>query len=238
MSDSKPPALSADELVAFRKRARRRLVGAIFLAAVAAIVLPWVMDADPPAPDHAVTLRIAGKDSTPLPTYPLPEEAATNSNPPAISVAPPTEKRASVYPASKPATPSAQSKPAASSAPVQENVASSALQPKPQTKAQPDNPPPKTEPATGAPPSPAPPSPATAYSAWLVQFGVYADKANAQRLVKALKAQSLPAYLEAQTTTKGLRHRVRVGPFDSKVAADRARAKAKMAGLDGTVIAP
>ena len=52
----------SDPQLQLKKRARRRLVGAVAFAALAAIVLPMVMDQAPPAPANDVQIRIPGQD--------------------------------------------------------------------------------------------------------------------------------------------------------------------------------
>ena len=51
-----------DAQLQLKKRARRRLVGAVFFASVVAIVLPMVMDQDPRPPVQDVEIRIPGQD--------------------------------------------------------------------------------------------------------------------------------------------------------------------------------
>lgn len=52
-----------DTQLEFKKRARRRLVGAVALALLAAIVLPIVMDQPPEPPNQDIQLRIPGRDT-------------------------------------------------------------------------------------------------------------------------------------------------------------------------------
>ena len=54
-----------DAQLPLKKRARRRLVGAIAWPCVAAVVLPMVMDQAPPAPVQDVQIRIPGQDQAP-----------------------------------------------------------------------------------------------------------------------------------------------------------------------------
>ncbi len=60
---SLPP--EADAQLPLKKRARRRLVGAIALAVLAAVVLPMVMDQAPQTPVADVQIRIPGQDQVP-----------------------------------------------------------------------------------------------------------------------------------------------------------------------------
>lgn len=55
----------ADAQLPLKKRARRRLVGAIALSVLAAVVLPMVMDPAPQAPVQDVQIRIPGQEQAP-----------------------------------------------------------------------------------------------------------------------------------------------------------------------------
>ena len=52
----------SDAQLQLKKRARRRLVGAVAFVTFAAIVLPMVMDQAPPPPTPDVQIRIPGQD--------------------------------------------------------------------------------------------------------------------------------------------------------------------------------
>lgn len=52
----------ADAQLLLKKRARRRLVGAVAFVLFAAVVLPMVMDASPPLPTQEVQIRIPGQE--------------------------------------------------------------------------------------------------------------------------------------------------------------------------------
>ena len=55
-----------DAQLQLKKRARRRLVGAVAFASVVAVVLPLVMDHEPRQSVQEVEIRIPGQDETPL----------------------------------------------------------------------------------------------------------------------------------------------------------------------------
>lgn len=99
-----------------KKRARRRLVGAVFFASVVAIVLPMVMDHEPRQPVQDVEIRIPGQDDKPFaPRF----AAAPPADGPATAAASavdsknsqkllPSESAAVVRPAEKPLEKSAE----------------------------------------------------------------------------------------------------------------------------------
>jgi DedD protein len=58
---------------------------------------------------------------------------------------------------------------------------------------------------------------------FVIQLGAYSNASNARQLLKQLKANKFPAYVEPVKTTKGDKTRVRVGPYSSAEAAEKAR---------------
>jgi DedD protein len=54
-----------DPQLQLKKRARRRLVGAVAFAGLAAVILPMVMDEEPKQPVQDVQIRIPGQDQLP-----------------------------------------------------------------------------------------------------------------------------------------------------------------------------
>jgi DedD protein len=79
MSESPDPQLQ------LKKRARRRLVGAVAFAGLAAVVLPMVMDEEPKRPIQDVQIRIPGQDQVPFRPKDLVDRAAPS--PPAAATA-------------------------------------------------------------------------------------------------------------------------------------------------------
>jgi DedD protein len=117
-------------------------------------------------------------------------------------------------------------------------------------------PPPATAPPaaapSAAPPSPAPletgaPSPtsktttgkpATSGHGWAVQLGSFASRANADKLVRQLKAQGFGVYVLSGGSGAAARYRVRVGPLADRNAATQTAAKLKSSGHIGSLVAP
>jgi len=202
---------SADPGLQLKKRARRRLVGAAALALLAAIVLPMVMDHEPRPSVQDIQVHIPGQDNEGLAPLPAPKPTAP--------------KPASLPPLEPSATP------VAAPPPGESNKAAAA--------------PPAAAPLTPPAPSPKPAvAPAVAELAaevaqqqWVVQLGAYKDAANVKHLLAKLKEMNLPVYTEKIDADQGSRTRVRAGPFASREAAEKAQARIKKIGVDGTVAA-
>jgi DedD protein len=102
--------------------------------------------------------------------------------------------------------------------------------PKPEPKAEPPKPvekPAEVEAANG--------KAAAGGEAWEVQLGAYQEPGRVKLLVDKLKGLGLPSYTEKVDTPNGPRTRVRAGPFPSQDAAEKAKARIKIIGVDGPV---
>lgn len=215
-----------------KKRARRRLVGAVALALLAAVVLPMIMEQEPhpavqdiqitiPERDGADGLRRtapAGDASAPAAAVPVPEDEALAASDKAAPV---------VEPAAKP----------------EPEVAAV---PPPRTPAPPATPatPPRGEPpAPRSAPEPRPAAPTADEEArvrailsgqvvpprgesFVIQVGAFSDAAKAARVADDLKAKGFSAYTERAGSVT----RVRVGPIAGRAAADSAASRLKAAG--------
>jgi DedD protein len=71
---------------------------------------------------------------------------------------------------------------------------------------------------------------------YAVQVAAYSAPEKARGMRDQLVAAGFKSYVEAIATPQGQRTRVRLGPFPSRDAADRARAKLKTMKLDGSVV--
>lgn len=93
------------------------------------------------------------------------------------------------------------------------------------------------KPAAVARPAAAPAAEAAPESArqWVVQLGAYKEAGNVKLLQAKLKGLGLPSFTESFESPQGPRTRVRAGPFASQEAADKARGRIKIIGVDGTV---
>jgi DedD protein len=261
-SRSEAPDPAVDEL---RRKARRRLVGAVVLALAAAVALPLLLENEPKPLGDEVSIQIppvdSGKFVNPLsPAAPDTKGKEDKSPPPAANVQPPAAADASARPDSAKTEPGktepAKSEPTKSesgSAPVKVEPTKK----EPSTGGSRDNGAPAMAPKTSenasAPPQPANLAPssdrtenpapvaeakssaARPQGGFVVQVAAFSDRYGARSLVAKLKKVGFPGYTETVETDKGTLHRVRVGPYPSREVADAARAKLKAAGYSGVV---
>ncbi len=210
-----PQTLAAtDDVTLLKKRARRRLIGAVALTLLAAIVLPMAMDHEPAPSLQDIQVRIPSPDDGPPQRVPL--------RPAAPDLAPATKEPTPVSPpeAAEPAA-----KPAASPAPTESKPGAKAEASKPRQE------PPAQEIERGEQAQAEQP-PA---EQWEVQLGAYQNPASVANLVKKLRELGIPTYTEKVETPNGPRTRVRAGPFPTEEAAERARTRVKIIGVDGPV---
>ena len=92
----------SDEELQLRRRARRRLIGAIVLVTAMVVVLPMVLDTEPKPSGEEVAVRIPPPGSTTFSTK-LPESAVPKAEPEAPAPKAKEEQAAPVPPAKKPA---------------------------------------------------------------------------------------------------------------------------------------
>jgi len=220
---------SPDAILQLKKRARRRLVGAAALALFAVIVLPMVMDREPRPLSQDIQVRIPSQDSTGLAAKVLPGKPAATPMPAPEPVA---EPKTDIKAKPEPAAVTSAVVPAVANA-----VAPMAAPPaaKPAEKAA------TPEKKAVAAEKPAAKKAAEAKSAtdasgqWVVQLGAYKEAGNVKLLLAKLKGVGVPAYTEKFDSPQGARTRVRAGPFASQDAAEKARARIKIIGVDGPV---
>lgn len=236
----------SDEL---KRRARRRLIGAIVIALTAAIVLPMVMDSEPRRPDAEIDVRIPAPEALgPMPVPKSPARSESASAPPT-----PAPDAASAAAASTSATARSTEPRVEPSKESGEKVDDrSPKSVSPQTSvpaARADN----REPQRESPKSAATDKPAASKVArtdddrrarnileagsgsYVVQLGAFTESANVRRVEERVKKLGYPVYAEVMGSGGGGKTRVRAGPFSSREDAQAARDKLAHAGLAGIV---
>jgi DedD protein len=221
-----------------KRRARRRLVGAIVLALAAAVILPLLLESDPKPLGDDVSIQIppidSGKFITPL-------------SPPKGADAKASSDRAGTLTSTKPAPvapdSSVEAKPAgavnASGTPVEPVQRAAEVAPPAGptassmiTGTEPQKPVASASKAEAGDTRPNPVSPAGGF---VVQLAAFADAKAAPTLASKLKTSGFPAYTETLKTQQGTMRRVRVGPYPTREVADAELAKLNAAGYRGVV---
>ncbi|RPI45888.1 MAG: hypothetical protein EHM59_08945 [Betaproteobacteria bacterium] len=209
-----------EEQLQLRRRARRRLIGAMALVTLIAVVLPWVLEHEPRQTVQEVKIQIPSQDSKDFdPSRPpgrasAPQQAAAEVGKGVGEGAP------AGAPASDDALRAEQDKilaaPAKAPAARTEAKAKTAAEAKKKTAEKPE------AAADGKP--------------YVVQIAALADADKAGEVQKQLSAKGLRAYTEKVKTASGEVTRVRVGPFPTREAADKERGRIKALGFDGNVM--
>lgn len=233
----------SDEELHLKKRARRRLVGAIVLVTAVAVVLPMILDSEPKPSSQSINIQIPSPDSGVLTSRPLPLKTP---EPQAAQTVPRTETKAdaAVQAKSAPAKPATAEQQKGESGTAVRSGASSdaATAAKPVSKSpdgvpvQPKAPPKPAIAESGKPAAPAPKPDAPVSGGFAIQVVALADAEKAKVLQKQIAGSGLPAYTEVVQTAKGPVTRVRVGPFASREAAEQGVGQLKKLELDGKVV--
>jgi DedD protein len=257
---------ASDPVLPEKKRARRRLVGAVALVLAAVVGLPMILDSEPKPVTDDIAIDIPSKDKR--------SQAGAVQTPPVAS-APKLPSNAGldkdeevIDPASLPTPSEAAPSTAARSEmpqlvkpeprPRAEPRAETPRPPKPEGKneVKPER---KTELAHAKPESkPGPhvekmdeasrakailegraePKPEAKKDSgrFVVQVAALATQDKVDELQDKLRSAGISSFTQKVSTDGGSRTRIRVGPFSSKEEADRVRAKLSRIGLAGTLV--
>lgn len=265
MSRQKPRMSSegaADPALAETKKARHRLVGAVALCLLAAIVVPMLLESEPRngARELPITVESAFESTTPdrpwiEPPALAPDEGGTPHDrivmleegavgqPPARSE---TDPPLPLEPAPVSPVPPPQASPQAHTPPRPGA--------QPPAARQPQRPAPPPRPAAPAqddrpdvlgrlinqvdqPSGQRPPAERRVVRRFLVQVGAYSNVKSARLATERVGKAGLTAYQETVKTANGDWIRVRVGPFGSREEAEQAQAALKRAGVTAALIA-
>lgn len=232
----------------FKKRARRRLVGAVALVLLMVTVLPMVLDdrSGQKTPQPEIALSIPSQDgqfsSKIIPVTDEPPAAAT----PQVQMAPPLETPAqpaaqepnpdnAVSEVSKPANPEPQAVAPAEPKPAAEPKVSepkvSELKPEPK--------PVESKSAKAAPVETAKAQPvetAVKKGTVSVQIGVFSDAAKVAQMRSKIADSGVQCYTESINTDKGGKIRLRCGPYPTRADAQTALDRIKLAGFGGILV--
>jgi DedD protein len=202
----------SEQELQLRKRARRRLMGAIVLVAAVAVILPMVLDPEPQPTSQDINIKIPAPDSKGFTSKVVPL-APPAKNDKGDKAGKDDKPKPTEAPAAKVPEP-------ASAATVAEKPAPKAVTEKPAAKV-PEKAPEK---AVAAKPG-----------TFFIQVTALADTDRAKQVQQRIIDAGFPAYTQVIPAGKGSVTRVRAGPFVSRDEADKAQAALKAAGLEGKV---
>jgi len=221
-------AMSDDE-VQLRRRARRRLIGAVTMVTVMVIALPMVLDGESRQTGQDIAINIPSPGST--------GEFASRTAP--------------VQPKSAPASPHPQAEKAVQAKVSAETQTPQVAPPVPPAKVEEPAKVPAAEASVELLPAVKEPAPqakhkdeksASATSRqesvpYVIHLGAFASPVNAKERQSRLTALKVKFYTETVKTPSGDKLRVRAGPFATRQEAERVQAKLKAAGIQDGVVA-
>ncbi|SEL13068.1 SPOR domain-containing protein [Nitrosovibrio tenuis] len=216
----------SEEEIQLRKRARRRLVGAVTLVVAAIVILPMLLDSKPEERSQEIDIRIPAEDSAEeFDSGAVGSSQATDA---ATVEKPPTGVRQDEQ-----VTPESSVKPTPSMEPAG----------KPAGK--------KTDTKLASERGKSTAATAETTDAFVVQLGAFSNPAKARQQLQNLMSRDsseyidskggpgAKAYTEAMKVDKGAEKgevtRVRVGPFRTREQAEETREKLKKLGFEGVV---
>ena len=212
----------SDEELQLKRRARRRLIGAVVLVTAIVVALPMVLDSEPKPISGEVSIKIPATDSGAftsrvVPVVPGEESKSTPATRLSTELKPPS-KAAAVLAEKK--TPPPAPAPPTTAAPAKGAPPAGAEAPgkTAQTATQ--------KPAAATPPS----------QTFAVQVVALADAEKVKQVQAQVAAAGIKSYTEVVKTVKGDVTRVRAGPYPTRAAAEKARDQLKAIGLNGNVV--
>lgn len=207
----------SDEEIQLRKRARRRLVGAIALVLLAVVFLPMVLDSEPKQRPQEVSIQIPS----------IPSQASTPSAGQAATPAADASS-SSPRPAVDSGTPSAPTVPSQEAAGRAVPDAKVVAPSRPTASQKPATPASRPEDTAQAGTSQ---GSAQVGEGYVVQLAAFRDANKAKQLLAKLKANKIAGYSVVLNTAEGQRVRVRAGPFPTEESARSARERLRQLKL-------
>lgn len=241
---------STDTALPEKKRARRRLIGAIALVLAAIIGLPMLLDSEQKSVPDDIAIEIPSPDIPAAPIAPVvPVAPAGTSSSGSVSAAAGLSQQEEIIdpepaPAIAPAPvvaaapqPTVEVRPAPKPEPQLEPRLEPRLEPKPKPESRPAA---KSDEAAraraileGRTDTAAAEKTSTNFA---LQVAALATQEKVDELQGRLKGAGIKSYTQKIATASGSRIRVRVGPFSSKEEAEKMRAKLQNLGFGGTLV--
>ena len=208
-----------DEESMLKRQARRRLIGAIALTILVVVLLPMLLDKEPPAPSKDIELQIPDKDKAGefVPKMVLPSlngNDAASQVASAPVIAPLLDAGRTASGVAAPAKPATVEKPPVAAVPKAE----------PKSKQDEVKNRPTAKPATKQAAKP--------HTGFVVQVGAFANADAAKKLQEKLHKQGYPSYTEKS----GNKVRVRIGGYASHAEAEKIKRKLEIQGMQPDVV--
>ena len=251
----------SEEELQLKKRARRRLIGAIALVTVVAVFLPMVLDHEPKSVSQDISIQIPsqnagtftskivpvvpGGDGKAAPAAETPPVVAPVAEPAKAAAPAPKEAAPAVKEAAPAAAKTAVAEPKTKAKPQTDSEAAPAKEKAPEPKAKPKTKTVAPHDSEAAPAKEATSKPKAKQTAktessdsgsFVVQVAALTDIDKAKLMREQIVGAGIKAYTEVVPTAKGSVTRVRAGPFASREAAEKARDSLKKLGLAGNVV--
>ncbi|GHU05998.1 sporulation protein [Betaproteobacteria bacterium] len=255
----------SDANLQLKKRARRRLVGAVAFAGLAAVVLPMVMDEEPKQQLQDVQILIPGQNQMHF-SPKLESLPAVEVTPPTVTPVDTTHTTHTTSPTGKPAEKPAEkpveqpaAKPTAkpTDKPVEKPPEKPAVKPAEKPAARPAEKPaakPAEKPAEKTVEKQTEAQRAAAILSgkmtgdpsngnngnsgngpFVILIGAFSNPANVQQLQTKIGELGIRVYTEPLESPDGRKTRVRAGPFANRGAAEKALEKMKRIGVNGQI---
>jgi len=199
----------ADDANLLKRRARRRLVGAIALVVLIVVVLPVILDQQPRPVPQALTVQIPAQDGGPFKTRvlpPLQSSPATPQNSEATQAAKEASNRGTQCepgPASR-----SRVRKKASARTVDKELANTRVGGARRAQLLMND------------------------EGFVVPLGAFTNPDNAKQVQDRAASAGIKSYTESVKGQQGEQTRVRAGPFASRDAAEKARDRLKSLGLE------
>jgi DedD protein len=210
----------SDPMAEHKRRARWRLFGAILIAGSVAAITPFLLEEQARPLSQDLLIEIPSKNSkfTKIDSLKPQDPAAQESASSVTSATPVTPQG--------PATPATPQGPVAIAKSETTKEAPAKELPAKQTPA-------KQTPAKEASPT------AAKTKGFMVQVGAYSKPESAASTKKRMESGGHRVVTETIKAADGSdRHRVRIGPFETREAAEQVRDRAKAQGYDAIVVSP
>lgn len=218
--------ISEEELL-LRKRARRRLVGAIALVIAAIIILPMIFDEEPEVSQHEIAIRLPSEAPMSEPVSSLQDYDELSTDDQFEEIVEDEEMVGASEPfAFESMAPSQLDADPVENQGQQNDIPVPAIKPE------------KNIAAISAEPIHKDRTPVSSVKEFVVQLGAFSDHSKARHQQQNLVSHGINAYTETLMTTNNKEMmRVRIGPFSTRSAAEQEVIKLRKLGLDGVVTA-